>query len=87
MEVPAIQYMIHGNQVLSVIDIGGGYCVLAGDMIRTNGSTLFDSKNDAMYAKLLYELERGKDLRKYKSSKYYKYYIERLKKENPEYLI
>lgn len=48
---------------------------------------IFDSREDAMYSKLLDCLKAGKSLDNYKSSKYYKMYVERLKKEYPEYII
>lgn len=44
----------------------------------------YDDKMDAMYANFV---RRKKHIENYKSSKYYKYYLKRAKKENPELII
>lgn len=47
----------------------------------------YASKKEAYYEKTLKSLKNGARLSKYKSSKYYKYYIRRLEKEHPEMLV
>ena len=47
----------------------------------------FSTLEDARYNALLYQLKRGKNLSDYKVSPYYNYYVGRLSRENPEFLI
>lgn len=47
----------------------------------------FDSLEEARYNALLYHLKNGKSLSDYKVSPYYNYYIGRLSREHPEFLI
>jgi hypothetical protein len=47
----------------------------------------FSSMEEARYSTLLLALKSGKPIQNFKSSKYYKYYIKRLKEDNPEYLV
>jgi len=48
---------------------------------------IFDSKEELKYYSLVLDLKSGKPLSNFKRSKYYKYYISRLKEEYPEYVI
>lgn len=82
-----IQFVIDGNTVYGVYPIGGDEFVRTSDVFKKKNLTMFNSKKDALYAKLIRDLKGGKPLKNYKTSKYYKYYIERLKKEHPEYAI
>lgn len=72
---------------LGINDQGKREFVRVGDVFTVRDYEMFESKKDAMYAKLIKELESGKSLDNYKRSKYYKYYVQRLKKENPEFII
>lgn len=82
-----VEFLVHNNSVLEVFNLDNGDFVTVGDKFKAPNSPIFDNKEDAMYFKLLRSLEKGKPISNFKSSKYYKYYIERLKKENPEYII
>lgn len=57
------------------------------DIEKIKGITKHETKEDAMYCILLNNLIDGGKLSNFKKSKYYEYYIKRLKIENPEYLI
>jgi len=50
-------------------------------------TTIFKTIKEARYCSMLVDLGRGKNINNYRSSKYYKYYLSRLKKDHPEYLI
>lgn len=81
------KFVLDGASVIEVIEIGE-YLVPAANMIlKTADHQTFESREDARYHCMLEGLKKGKDITTFKSSKYYKYYIERLKKENPEYII
>lgn len=87
------QYMLtSGGDVINVIDLGynekGKREFIRVDSIFTvNKFELFGSKRDAMYHKLIKELNSGKPLSNFKRSQYYSYYVKRLQKEHPEYVI
>jgi hypothetical protein len=82
-----IQYVIDGNAVYGVIPLGNDEYVLTSNVFTKRNLEMFDKKKDALYAKLIRDLKGGKPLKNFKTSKYYQYYLERLKKENPEYAI
>jgi len=50
-------------------------------------TNVFKTVKEARYCALLVSLSHGKNINNYRSSKYYKYYILRLTKDHPEYLI
>lgn len=52
-----------------------------------NDVIFFDEKIDALYTQFLKNIKEGTPLKNYKRSKYYKIYLERLKKDYPEYVI
>lgn len=87
MAKPKEKYIIDGGQILPVYDVGNGWLVIATDFYDAAKHTMYDDRMDAMYAKLVRDMQRGKPLENFKSSKYFKYYIDRLKKENPEFII
>jgi hypothetical protein len=87
MAKPKEVYVLMGPNVVSAYDAGGGYFVVGGTLIDIVGDAVYTDKMDAMYHKLIYDLQKGKPLENYKSSKYFKQYIERLKKEHPEYIL
>lgn len=87
MAKPTEKYIISGGNVIPIYDLGGGYCVMSSDVYDLSNFTVYENKMDALYDKLIIELQNGKPLENYRSSKYYKQYIERLKKDNPEYII
>ena len=84
--------LTRNNTVMQVFDLGtnergSNEFVNVSDVFTLKNYEMFDSKKDAMYTKLIRELDSGKSLSNYKSSKYFKYYCERLKKEHPEFMI
>ena len=74
------------GQTLEVV-VHGEYAYPVGSGFKIQRYQLHDTKFDAMYEKFLHSLKRGKPYTNYKSSKYYKQYLERLKKDYPEYFI
>ena len=84
---PKEKYIIDGGNIVPVYDVGGGWFVIATDFYDATKYTLYDDRMDALYVKLVNELNSGKPLENFRSSKYYKYYVERLKKDNPEFVI
>lgn len=86
------KYIYHGGSVQSVLDLGineqsKNEFVNVSDVFTVKNPNIFETKKDAMYYKLIIELSNGHKLENYKRSKYYKYYLKRLKNEHPEYLI
>ena len=84
---PKEKYVLDGGNVIPVYDVGGGWFVIATEFYDATKYKLYDNRMDAMYDKLVKDLQTGKPIENYRSSKYYKYYIDRLKKENPEFII
>ena len=84
---PKQLYILVNGDVVPVYDMGNNYYCLSGQLFVASKSHVFSDREDAMYSKLILELQRGKPLENFRSSKYYGYYIERLKKENPEFII
>lgn len=84
---PKTKYIIDKGNVMSVYDLGDDDFVWATDIFKLSNTVVFDDRMDAMYYKLILDLQKGKSLDNFKSSKYYNYYIERLKSDNPEYII
>lgn len=84
---PKEKYVLDGGNVIPVYDVGGGWFVIATEFYDATKYKLYDNRMDAMYDKLVKDLQTGKPIENYRSSKYFKYYIERLKKENPEFVI
>lgn len=80
------QYIIYNGTILRVAVIDE-YIFPIDTYFHKSQFTIYDDKKDALYVNLLHELSNGKSLDNYKRSKYFKYYIERLKKENPEFII
>jgi hypothetical protein len=81
------KFIVDGASVIEVVEVGDGFLVPAINVFQKKEYTLYESRNDARYNCMLEELKKGKDISNYKSSKYFKYYVERLKKEHPEYII
>ena len=81
------KYIVCGNDVVPVYELANGDLTIAADIFKANDYIVYTNRFDAMYAKLIKDLQRGKSLENYRSSKYYKQYIERIKKENPEFAI
>lgn len=84
---PKEKYVLDGGNVIPVYDVGGGWFVIATEFYDATKYKLYDNRMDAMYDKLVKDLQTGKPIENYRSSKYFKYYIDRLKKENPEFVI
>jgi hypothetical protein len=81
------KYILLGKNVIPVYELADGQLITAGDIFDSSQYKLYSNKLDAMYDKLVLDLQAGKPLDNYKSSKYFKQYIERLKKDHPEYII
>jgi hypothetical protein len=81
------KFIIDGSSVIEVIEIGDGLVVPANVIFEVRNHELFESRKDARYHSMIKELEKGKSIENFKSSKYYKYYLNRLRKDHPEYLI
>ena len=84
---PPKKYIINNNVVFEIFEANDEYLIYDPHFIKKENSIIYENKNDAMYAKLIQELSKGKDITNFKSSPYYTMYIERLKKQNPEYAI
>jgi hypothetical protein len=84
---PQKKFIIQGNQTFAVYELDDEHLVFADQEFKKADYFLYDNKDDAMYYKLVQELQNGKDITNFKSSPYYRSYLERLKIENPEYLI
>jgi len=84
---PETKFILNGANVVPVVEIGDDYLVPADVMFKKEQHTIYESRLDARFFCMLKELEKGKALEDYKKSKYFKYYVERLKKEYQEYII
>lgn len=80
------KYIIDGYKVVEVFELDD-YLVPCSVLFDKAEHRLYDSREDARYYSFLDQLDKGKTLNDFKSSRYYKYYLERLKKENEEYLL
>lgn len=81
------KYILLGKHVIPVYELKDGQLITAGDIFDPSEVKVYTNKFDAMYDKLVMDLQKGKSLENYKSSKYYQQYIDRLKKDNPEYIV
>lgn len=90
LELPRY-WRIEGNGTVQYIIVGetetNFIAVPAGVEIMAKKEQFYSKKFDAQYALLLKRLTNGTPLKNYKSSPYYEQYMDRLKKENPEFLI
>jgi hypothetical protein len=84
---PQTKFIIVSNSVIPIVIINDAYYVPAGEVFELKDNNVYDNKLDAQYTLLIQNLKKGKQLSNYKTSKYFKYYIDRIKDENPEYLI
>lgn len=84
---PSTHYIIEKDSVVPVVKINDEYLVPANVIFKKRDFKVYDSKLDALYDKLLRDLAKGKSLENFRRSKYFKYYTERLKEENPEYYL
>lgn len=80
------KYIIDGGNVVRVVQVDS-WLVPCSVVYDTEDYVAYDTREDARYHNFLNELDKGKTLDDFKSSRYYQYYIERLKKDNEEYLI
>jgi len=81
------QYALVSGKVLEVLEYEGEYLAEHRYFFKKNNTLTFDTKEEAMYAKLVQELRCGKSLSNFKGSPYYEYYVEQLKIHNPEYIL
>lgn len=82
-----IKFVIDGSSVIEVIEVGEYLVPVANMVFKTKDHEMYETREDARFYCMLEQLKKGKDITNFKSSKYYKYYVERLKKEHPEYII
>jgi len=87
LDKPKKKYIHIGRRVECVYDLGSHTYAPSASAFVAHGAVLYDDKESAMYGKLIYELSKGKKLSNFRGSKYYEYYVKRLKNEHPEYLI
>lgn len=88
MKLKEYTILRNGIQVISVYEIGDGYYVPTDSIIELKESDkICDTRIDALYFKMIRRLKKGTPLSNYKKSKNYEEYVERLKKEYPEYLV
>jgi uncharacterized short protein YbdD (DUF466 family) len=76
-----VKYTIIGETDINYIAVPSGFEIMA------KKNQFFSDRFDALYSKLIINLSKGIRLSNYKSSKYYKRYVERLKEDHPEWLI
>ncbi len=88
---PKSKFIITGNKwkqsILAVVEFDDEYFIYEPKFMKKNDTVFYDTKEDAMYHKLILELQKGKSLENFKTSPYYEDYLARLKIKNPEYLI
>lgn len=85
-----IIYYTKGKDIFTYYKIGDilipySVNVYTESQIKHDGK--FTNKLDARYFTLIKQLQSGKKLSNFKVSKYFQYYVDRLREENPEYLI
>lgn len=80
-------FVLLPDGVIEAYDLGDGDFVQVSEKFKCEPSDVFETKFDAYYAHVVRRLQNGTPLSNYKSSKYYNEYVERLKKEHPEYII
>jgi hypothetical protein len=81
------KYILYGKDIIPVYELADGQLITAGDIFDPALYKVYSDRKDALYDKLVNDLKKGKSIDNYKSSKYYGYYVQRLKKDNPEYII
>ncbi len=81
------KYILCGKDIVPVYELADGQLIAAGDIFDRTHFTVYTDRKDALYDKLINDLKTGKSIDNYKSSKYFQYYVNRLKKDNPEYII
>jgi hypothetical protein len=81
------KYILYGKDIIPVYELADGQLITAGDIFDPTQFKVYTDRKDALYDKLVNDLKQGKPIDNYKSSKYFKYYVDRLKKDNPEYII
>jgi hypothetical protein len=85
-----IVYYQIGKNVQAYFEVDG-YLIPYSSGVCKEDQIPFDTKcyekREAKYNAMLYCLRNGKTINSYKISPYYDYYVERLKKEHPEFLI
>lgn len=89
MKHELLKYGICSESVVPVVHIGGNryVAVSKSNSFNVDDNDLFDEKDDAMYENFLRKIKNGTPVRNFKSSKYFKYYINRLCDEDPEWAI
>jgi len=83
-------FVVNGTNTTTYFNIGG-YLVPEDSNITTfedvKAEAVCSELKEARYLAMLCGLKRGKSIENFKRSKYYEYYLERLKEEHPEYII
>jgi len=52
-----------------------------------NNAEIFNTKEDALYARFIESMQNDSKLSNFKGSKHFNMYMERLQKEHPEFLV
>jgi hypothetical protein len=85
-------FIVNKRNVIStyvVYNKDGEECIQGYDnnYILLDRSRVYEDINEARYASFIYQMEHGGKLENFKRSPYFKYYYDRAKTENPEFLI
>lgn len=81
-----IVYVPNGSGVDELVLLPGGNACHRRDLMRAP-YIYYSSRKEALYGQAVSRLHSGVPLSNFKGSPYYSYYIKRLEKEHPEYLI
>jgi hypothetical protein len=79
-------YIILNDGITECYKISDGIFVPTHAVIK-HESKEYTDRNDALYFNFLEKVKNGKKVTNFKTSRYYKMYLERIEKEHPEYLI
>lgn len=82
------QYIIHNKSTSAVVEVtlDGVKYIVDPKMLSLSNQPLYN-KEDAYYKVFAQCIKDGTPVKNYKRSKYYKFYINRAKIENPEFLF
>lgn len=87
MSTVKTSFVISGNNVTEVVEYNDYFIPYYNEFFLKSETISFDTREEAMFQKALSSIIEGKPVEKYKSSKYYDYYLTRLKQDYPEYCI
>ena len=87
MALPETKYVLIHGEVTEVVDLGNNLYTPPHSLMSVPPNQVFSDRREAMFQKALLEIKKGKSYTNFKVSKYYKYYLERLRQDHPEFLI